>query len=207
MKLVNGVGEACPVPVIMTKKAIAESGQDPIEVLVDNEAAVQNVCRFADSVGYGTEVSKEEGVFHIMLRKGEGTENASVSAGEQQAAGPVVRASDASGKTVVVLSSDMMGSGEDALGRTLMKGFVFALTQLDSLPDTILLYNTGAKLSIAGSESLQDLITLEQAGVTVMTCGNCLKYFDIEDQLAVGQITNMYSIVEEMRNATRILRP
>lgn len=207
MKQVNGVGEACPVPVIMTKKAIAENGQEPLEVLVDNDAAVQNVCRFAESVGYGNEVSKKEGVFHITLRKGAGGLDASAAIEAEQAVVPGATEAAVSGKTVVVLSSNMMGSGEDELGRTLMKGFVFALTQLDSLPDTILLYNTGAKLSIAGSESLQDLRTLEQAGVTVMTCGNCLKYFDIEDQLAVGQITNMYSIVEEMRNAARVLRP
>lgn len=215
MKQVNGVGEACPVPVIMTKRALAENSEGPLEVLVDNNGAVQNVSRFADSVGYGVDVFKEEGVFHIILRKGtgEGQKSAPVLSAEMQTSeidtvAPVAetRVTNA-GKTVALLSSDMMGTGEDALGRTLMKSFVFALTQLDELPDTVLLYNAGAKLSTAGAETVGDLQKLEQAGVTVMTCGACLKYFDIEEQLAVGQITNMYSIVEEMRNAGCILRP
>ncbi len=215
MRQVNGVGEACPVPVIMTKRALAENGDEPLEVLVDNDGAVQNVSRFAVSLGYGVDVSKEEGVFHIVLRKEGGEEQKDVSApvsepnageADRMAAAAEMRMTNA-GKTVVILSSDMMGSGEDALGRTLMKNFVFALTQLDELPDLIMLYNTGAKLSTAGAETLADLQKLEQAGVTIMTCGACMKYFGIEDKLSVGQVTNMYSIVEEMCNAGRILRP
>lgn len=192
MKQVNAIGDACPLPVIKTKKSLAEITEGQLEVLVDNDVAVKNVCRLAESEGCRFDIAEKDGIFHITLLKGE--EQRTLSAAEAV-------------KTVVALSSDTMGSGNDELGRILMKGFIYALTQLDTLPDSILLYNTGARLSIAGSDSLQDLIALEKAGTSVKTCGTCLNFFDAADKLGVGDVTNMYSIVEEMRGAGRILRP
>ena len=39
---------------------------------------------------------------------------------------------------MVAVGSACMGSGDDELGKTLMKGFLFALTQLRPLPDTVI---------------------------------------------------------------------
>ena len=88
-----------------------------------------------------------------------------------------------------------------------MKGFVYALTQLDELPETVLIYNGGAKLSVEGSQSLEDLKTLEAQGVEVLTCGTCLNYYGLTDQLRVGSVTNMYEIVEKMAGARVVVRP
>lgn len=196
MRQINAIGDACPLPVIKTKKGLAEIEQGKLEVLVDNEAAAQNIRRFAESEGCQCDVSHKEGIFHITLLKG-----------TSQQCDPSSSRETSADKTVVVLSSDTMGVGDDELGRILMKGFIFTLTQLEALPHTILIYNSGAKLSVHGSSSLEDLITLEKAGVAVMTCGTCLNHFGIAEQLGVGEVTNMYRIVEEMRDATRILRP
>ena len=108
---------------------------------------------------------------------------------------------------VVVLSSNQMGQGDEALGKLLMKGFVFALTQQDMLPETILLYNSGAFLSCEGSDNLEDLKTLEAQGVEIRTCGTCLNYYGLTDKLAVGSVTNMYDIVETMTSAGKVIRP
>lgn len=109
--------------------------------------------------------------------------------------------------TVVVISSDRMGSGNDELGKVLMKGFVFAVSKLDELPSAMLFYNGGATLTAEGSESLEDLKELEAQGVEIMTCGTCLDYYGLKEKLEVGTVTNMYSIVEKMNQAERILRP
>ena len=109
--------------------------------------------------------------------------------------------------TIVVVSSDRMGSGNDELGKVLIKGFIFAVTQLDKLPKTMLFYNGGATLTTEGSDSLEDLKSLEAQGVEILTCGTCLDYYGLKDKLAVGSVTNMYSIVETMANAEKILRP
>lgn len=196
MRQINAIGDACPLPVIKTKKGLdaIESGQ--LEVLVDNEIAVQNIRRLAETTGCQFDVAQQEGIFQITLLKTAAQPDGSADC---SAAVP--------GKTVVVLSADTMGTGDDELGRILMKGFIFALTQLDTLPDTILLYNTGAKLAVQGSSSLEDLLALEKAGAAVLTCGTCLNHLGIAEQLGVGEVTNMYRIVEEMREAGRILRP
>ena len=100
-----------------------------------------------------------------------------------------------------------MGSGNDALGKVLIKGFIFAVTQLERLPKTILFYNGGATLTAEGSDSLEDLKHLEEEGVEILTCGTCLNYYNLTDKLQVGSVTNMYTIVEKMAGADKIITP
>lgn len=201
MITVNAMGDNCPIPVIKTKKAMqALTGAETIEVLVDNEIAVQNVSKMAASAG--GQVSSEklgEGEYKIMIQM----EGAPVS--ESQAEESCMP--DARDNTVVVVASDRMGEGNDELGKVLIKGFIFAVTQLDTLPKAMLFYNGGATLTTEGSDSLEDLKSLEAQGVEILTCGTCLDYYGLKDKLAVGSVTNMYSIVETMANAEKILRP
>ena len=107
----------------------------------------------------------------------------------------------------MVVASDRMGEGNDELGKVLIKSFIFAVTQLEQLPKTMLFYNGGATLTTEGSDSLEDLKSLEAQGVEILTCGTCLDYYGLKDKLAVGGVTNMYSIVETMAGAGRIIRP
>ena len=100
-----------------------------------------------------------------------------------------------------------MGTGSEELGRILMKGFVYALTQLEELPETVLLYNGGARLSAEGSSSLEDLKTLEAQGVEILTCGTCLNFYELTEKLSVGSVTNMYEITEKMAGARLVIRP
>ena len=199
MITVNAMGDNCPIPVIKTKKAMqALTGPETIEVLVDNEIAVQNVTKMASASG--GQVSSEkiaDGEFKITVQM----EGAAVSEEE------VSCVPDARDNTVVAVSSDRMGEGNDELGKVLMKGFIFAVTQLDTLPKTMLFYNGGATLTAEGSDSLEDLKSLEAQGVEVMTCGTCLDYYGLKEKLQVGTVTNMYSIVETMANAGRIIKP
>ena len=100
-----------------------------------------------------------------------------------------------------------MGSGSEELGTALMKGFIYALTQQDQLPKTILFYNGGAYITCENSASLEDLKTLQAMGVEILTCGTCLNFYGITDKLQVGEVTNMYSIVEKMTQADLIVSP
>ena len=110
-------------------------------------------------------------------------------------------------KTVVVISADHMGEGDEELGRILIKGFIFALTQQEHLPSTILFYNGGARLTCEDSASLEDLKNLASLGVEILTCGTCLNHYGLTDKLAVGDVTNMYVITEKQMQADLILRP
>ena len=200
MITVNAMGDNCPIPVIKTKKAMAAlTGPETIEVLVDNEIAVQNVTKMASSSG-GKVTSEKLGAaeYKVTIEM----EGAPAADGAEAVCAP-----DARDNTVVVVSSDRMGSGNDELGKGLIKGFIFAVTQLDTLPKTMLFYNGGATLTTEGSDSLEDLKSLEAQGVEIMTCGTCLDYYGLKDKLAVGTVPNMYSIVETMAKAGRIVRP
>ena len=111
------------------------------------------------------------------------------------------------GPRVVVVPSPVMGHGDDELGDVLIKAFVFALTQQDDLPDSVLFYNGGVKLTCEGSPVLEDLNKLAAAGVEILSCGTCLKHYGIEDKLVVGEPTNMYVIVEKQLQAGIVVRP
>ena len=200
MITVNAMGDNCPIPVIKTKKAMqALTGPETIEVLVDNEIAVQNVTKMATASGGQVSSQKiTDGEFKITVQM-EGALSA-----EEEEAGCMPDARD---NTVVVVSSERMGEGNDELGKVLIKGFIFAVTQLDTLPKTMLFYNGGATLTAEGSDSLEDLKSLEAQGVEIMTCGTCLDYYGLKEKLQVGTVTNMYSIVETMAKAGRIVKP
>ena len=200
MITVNAMGDNCPIPVIKTKKAMdALTGPETIEVLVDNEIAVQNVTKMATSAGGKVTSEQKAEKEYVVTIEMEGAP----AADEAEA----VCVPDARDNTVVVVSSDRMGSGNDELGKVLIKGFIFAVTQLDTLPKTMLFYNGGATLTTEGSDSLEDLKSLEAQGVEIMTCGTCLDYYGLKDKLAVGSVTNMYSIVETQAKATKIIKP
>lgn len=202
MITVNAMGDNCPIPVIKTKKALqALTGPETVEVLVDNEIAVQNVTKMA--IAQGGEVTSEQlgdKEYRVLIKmNGAATEDVEVECEDCQ--------TSPKGDMIVVVDSDRMGSGNDALGKVLIKGFIFAVTQLDKLPKKILFYNGGATLTVEGSDSLEDLKHLEEQGVEIFTCGTCLDYYGVKEKLAVGSVTNMYSIVEAMAEAGKIIKP
>ena len=106
---------------------------------------------------------------------------------------------------VISISNDLMGNGDEELGRVLINGFIYSLTEVEPYPRSIIFFNNGVKLTCEGSKALQNLIHLEQAGVEIISCGTCLDYFELKDKLKVGQISNMYTITETLKNADRVI--
>ena len=197
---VNAMGDVCPVPVVKTRNALMQlSGAGSVETLVDNATAVENLTRLADFLHAAVHSEQlGEGRYRVVITKGD----APVEAPES-----IVCAPCAKPNTVVVLSSDKMGSGDDELGSALIKAFVYAMSQQETLPDTVLCYNGGAKLSCEGSAALEDLKAMAAQGVEILTCGTCLNFYGLTEKLAVGAVTNMYVIVEKMSAADRLVRP
>lgn len=221
---VNALGDACPIPVVKTKNAIKElNGPGEVEILVDNEIAVQNLTKMARQKGYqitAQQVSENE--YRVLMVTGQmgpgegSSEKVPASGKEPGSAGKPVSGAEskescpkmASGKnTVVVISSDKMGEGDEELGKALMKAFIFALTQQEELPATILLYNGGAWMSVEDSPALSDLKALESLGVEILTCGTCLNHYGLTEKLAVGEVTNMYVIAETLMGADHVIKP
>ena len=198
---VNAIGDNCPIPVVKAKKAIdALEDAAIVEISVDNEIAVQNVTKMVNQKNLEYTCEKVgQNHYVIKVQCGEVVES--------EATKEVVAAIAKEEKMVVVLSSDKMGEGDEELGKVLIKGFIYAITQLDKYPKAVLLYNSGVKLSSEGSDSIGDLKVLEDHGVEILSCGTCLNFYNLQDKLQVGKVTNMYSIVEELSVATNIIRP
>lgn len=199
---VNAMGKQCPLPVIETKKTIEELTQDDtVQVRVDNEIAVQNVMKMAKHKGLeasSQKIGKDEFLVQIEV----------TGIGEKKEEEGIQCQPDRRGNgMIVVLYSDCMGTGDESLGKQLMKGFVFALTKQDQLPAKVIMYNRGAFLSSENEDTIQDLKTLEAQGVEILTCGTCLNHYGLADKLAVGSVTNMYEIAESMTTATLIVKP
>lgn len=192
---------ACPLPVIESKKILMSMKEgESLEVLVDNHIAVQNLSKMAAQKNFPVTSEKiDENNYIVTFSIGE---TVIEDVNEEVPCYP-----DQKWDIVVVISSDKMGEGDEKLGKLLMKGFIYALTELDVLPSTVLLYNGGAKLSVEGSESLQDLKTLESLGVEILTCGTCLNFYGISEKLGVGTATNMYEIAEKQMKASKVVRP
>jgi selenium metabolism protein YedF len=197
---INALGDACPLPVIKAKKALREHSE--ILIQVDNEIATQNLKKMAEQLGYQVKIKEEsekEYKVHIFqeTRSGE-YKDVSVEA-------TMENYEDAS-SYVVVIPSRTMGVGSDELGETLLKMFIYSLTEQDILPSHLLFYNEGAKLATTQSSTLEDLKKLKEANVEILTCGACLDYFDLKEELAVGEVTNMYHILELM-SKYHVVRP
>ena len=202
-KIIDCEGMACPLPVVNAKKAAEElKTGDVLTVLVDNEIAVQNLTRFAEHKGFGVRAEKKADQEYAVVMQVGGA--AAETTREEEVA--CVMDSRRKGM-LVILSANVMGTGDPKLGTSLMKAFVFALTKQDQLPDTILCYNTGAYLTCEGADTLEDLKLLESEGVTILTCGTCLDFYGLKETLAVGSVTNMYDIVERMEHAAQIIKP
>ena len=199
---VDAMGDNCPIPVIKTKKAMAGiAGPELVEVLVDNETAVQNVTKFGKSSGADVKSEKlGEKEFKVTIQ----VEGGMVRMQEQPTEECIP---DRKTNTIAVIASEYMGSGNDELGKVLLKGFIYALTELEHLPKQIIFYNGGAVITSEGSDSLEDLKSMEAQGVEILTCGTCLDYYGLKEKLAVGTVTNMYSIVEALESADKILKP
>ena len=203
-RTIDCMGMACPLPVINAKKAIeAFTENGTLHIKVDNETAVQNLTRLGEHNGFKVASTQDgEKAFTVTM---------TVTAGEGKATSVPAEAISCPVPTgngrVVVLSADTMGTGDEKLGKKLMKAFIFALTSQDEIPAKVICYNSGARLTTVDADTIKDLKTLEAAGTTVMTCGTCLDFYGLKEQLQVGIVSNMYDIVEAQMSASLVIRP
>ncbi|WP_034551900.1 sulfurtransferase-like selenium metabolism protein YedF [Carnobacterium funditum] len=197
MQEINALGNACPMPVILTKRAMKEFPNEDLTILVDNEIATQNLTKMADQLGFKTTVEKKGVSYYIVQLTKETTDvNLASQAAEQEPAFSKKENGAQKQPYIVSIHSETIGDGSEELGSTLMKSFFFSLSEQEQLPKKILFYNGGAKLTAEGSPVLQDLQAMASDGVEILTCGICVEFFNFEDKLMVGEATNMYRIVE-----------
>lgn len=189
---VDATGKSCPLPIIMTKNALKEIKEGMIEVLIDNEISKENVQKFAKESGYKYTTRQDGDVYTIEIIKTLGDKSLEKKSEDN---------------TVIVIASDKMGDGEAELGENLMKGFIYTLTEMETLPKTILLYNKGVYFTSLIKSAVEDLKMLESRGVEIISCGACINFYKLEKDVEVGTISNMYTILDKQLKATKVIRP
>lgn len=189
-------GLACPNPVLKTKELVDRGEPGPLRVLVDNPAAKENVCRFLMHAGFTVEVKEQAGEFLITgIRR---LEAGTVPTGE-------VREESSASRTLVLIGTDRLGTGDDVLGGKLLTNFVTTLKEMGRDLWCVVLLNAGVKLAVTGSPVLESLKALTQAGVMVLVCGTCLNHFQLLNEKQVGETTNMLDIVSHMQLADKVI--
>jgi selenium metabolism protein YedF len=190
-------GKQCPIPVIQTKKALEKTGSGSIVTIVDNDTAKENISKLAKSMNLKAEIKEAKGDFYIEIYKqgdiqiSEGLEFPSKSAKKED--------------LTILITRDTLGEGDRELGEVLMKGYIYTLTEATKTPRRLLFLNGGVKLTVEGSLVIDHLRKLEEKGVEILSCGACLDYYKVKNQLLVGGIGNMYDIVEKSNGAAKTI--
>ncbi len=199
MENVNNIidckGLNCPIPVVNTKKYFDNLESGVGVTIVDNEVAKNNIVKFAKGNGFTYEVEeKEVNLFYITITKGEAKlEDLKLK-----------NTTNREEIFTIVIGSDKLGNGDEELGVALMKSYLFALSEAEVVPDNLLFLNAGVKLVVEEALTLDSIKRLKERGVNIQSCGLCLDFYGLKDNLEVGEITNMYAIIEMMNQGRTI---
>ena len=204
MKVVDTRGEKCPKPIIEAKKALKETDTgETFILLTDNKSSFRNISRFLSDNGIIYSVSESNGTWSFEVN----SKGNSVITTPAEDYCENINNNLPEGNFAVAVTSEYMGSGDNALGQKLMKSFFLSLSCFDRMPSVVAFYNSGVKLAAKGSEVAEFLVELEEKGVELIMCGTCVEYFKLEDKLAAGKIGDMYQILEKLSQAHNIIRP
>lgn len=203
-KIIDARGELCPRPLIMTKKALGEMTKgENLTILVDNSAARENVERFLTDNGLSVKVEQKGKDYELMVAKTQ----AELLKPEASEYCPVVTHKNDKDHHVIAISNNHMGQGPEELTALLIQGFVNTIKEVSPLPTTIVFYTNGVFLTLEDSPVISSLRDLENRGVKILVCGTCLSYFEVKEKMAVGQVSNMYTILEVLSHATHVVTP
>ncbi|MGB3977053.1 MAG: sulfurtransferase-like selenium metabolism protein YedF [bacterium] len=190
-------GRPCPQPVLEIRKAMINNQE--VEALVSNKDQVDNIVRMADNSDWTLTVHVENNVYRVCLAHKNKSRKSESEPGVQENADRTRQ--ETKPASVLLISSEYMGKGDNDLGRILMQAFLETVKECSRIPQTIILLNSGIKLAAKGSLSIEALKKLEAEGVKILVCGTCLEFFHLKEDLKVGVVSNMFDIAELLMGA------
>lgn len=202
MKIIDAFGMQCPKPLVLAKKEI-DGGCRELAVQVDNETAVKNLTRLGGKTGLAVSTDVIEGGWLVSFSEGDG------AAAPAEASAPAAASACAVGGGcgyAVFVGKDHVGEGDGELGYNLMKMALYTLSESDEVPASLLFMNSGVKLVAGGEQQIVDSVnTLIEKGTEVLVCGTCLDFYGLKEQMAVGEVSNMYDILERMHESAKVI--
>ncbi|MGB7604008.1 MAG: sulfurtransferase-like selenium metabolism protein YedF [Lutisporaceae bacterium] len=188
MDNIDARGLKCPQPVILTKRALEEITSGEILTIVDNVTARENLARLALNLNCQHEVEEKEGCYYVKIKKvGESIKK------------------EINDDFIIVITTDKLGAGDAELGQLLMKTYIYTLNETKPYPKAIIFLNSGVKLVVEGVDTLENIQKLQEKGIEIISCGTCLDFYQLKDKLKVGIVGNMYTIVEYMHTAAKVI--
>lgn len=194
-KFIDAKGKNCPMPVIMAKKEI-DAGVKFFEIEVDNKIAVENLKKLANSQGFTTRIEENNGNFKVNFSNG--CEECEEVLAKVEGKKPL-------GNWTIFVNKEIIGAGDDELGKSLMKMFIYTISEGDDLPKSILFMNGGVKVPTLNDQAIEHLKVLQDKGVELLVCGACLNFYGLEEKLEVGRVSNMYDITNAMKDASKVI--
>lgn len=205
MKIVDTRGLTCPAPLVKTRQGLTEAAPDEaVQVIIDNKTSLGNVKRYLADNSLSFTVREEGGLAFVTVTRGKGTE---MSTNEEEYCAPEATSQPHSRTTVVAVTSEKMGIGDDELGARLIVTFFRTLVMVEPAPSAIVFYNSGVKLAMDDSPVLDYIRELLEKGTSVYLCTTCISHFNIRDRLPVGSFSDMYQILNILNDADHIIRP
>jgi len=203
-RIIDAKGKNCPIPVIMAKKEI-DGGNNNFVIEVDNKINVQNLQKLANSKNFKVSIEEGNGAFKVHFSKDSDREN---ETDESEADNEILtRVEDKMdlGAWSVFVGKDIIGAGNEELGKLLMKMFFYTILESDDLPKSVLFINDGVKVPTLNQQAIEHLKDLEKKGVEILSCGTCLEFYGLEEKLNVGKVGNMYDIINCMKAASKVI--
>ncbi|MFO8002328.1 MAG: sulfurtransferase-like selenium metabolism protein YedF, partial [Marinilabilia sp.] len=197
-------GYLCPQPLIMARNAMKEIAEgEELRILSDNETSVHNLIQFLSDLGAAPKAEQQEGgEYYIEAVR---PTDSDTNIGSDPKAYCSVPETPSSKPYVVVARSNKMGEGDNDLGDLLIRGYLNALTGIEDLPAHFIMYNSGVKLTLKGTDTAGALGELEDRGVSIIVCGTCTDYYQIKGEVGVGRISNMHHIAGILAGAGHVI--
>ncbi len=200
MKLLDLRTLPCPQPVMRCRTTLTEENIAQLQILVDNDAAVENVTRYLLQQGFSVQSTAQGADFCIMASRDENHNPNDVAQISPQ--------SNSEEKSVLIfITTETLGRGDDELGHKLMATFLSTLPEFGSSLWRVILLNGGVKLAALEGNALESLKELEKSGVSILVCGTCLAHYGLDKQKQVGETSNMLDIATSLDLADKVIRP
>jgi selenium metabolism protein YedF len=200
MKTLDVKGQACPMPLIKTKKALQELEKDEtLKVIIDNDTSVSNVLHFLNDNDIPVTQKKEGGITELTVNKTDADIDDVEVENYCEVTLPVVN------NFVLVFAKDKVGEGSDELGKMLVGGFLDTFKEMERLPDKVIFLNSGVFLLLNDSPVLPVLKEFEKNGVELLACGTCLDFYERTKDIAVGRVSNAYDILVATLDAGKVV--
>lgn len=104
---------------------------------------------------------------------------------------------------ILLISQNKLGHGSDELGAILLKSYLATLLENNDYSH-IILVNSGVRIGCTNSNLLDDLNEISKK-TEILLCQTCLNYYDLNDEVAVGNKTNMHNIGKLINEATKVV--